>query len=382
MIDIAFGGMVAEELFFGECSTGWRATCSPPRSTPVRWWASSGWAPRWSRWRPSSTRAGASSARSWPTSRAGAEVEALLDDSKSSVTRMLDEHRHVVEALRDALLVRSELIGDEILEVIGRAVADPDILPGNLRDRPPGADGGCPAGDGTGRAAAADTVEGRAEMGSAGRIDRTARAGPGTTIGRATDRAGRSVRSERPPGATGMRDAVTGPRPAPDGPQAGQLGTADLTASTVANIGPGIDFYFGFGVIAVTAGVGAPLTILAAAVAVFLLAQGVAEFTRAEPSAGSFIEFVESGLGPVAGIATAVLVAVGYTIAMAGVFTMSGGFLALTLSHYGSPPPWGPLTLVITLAALALMVRGIRLSTAAVAAAVVLQVAIMVVACA
>jgi len=116
---------------------------------------------------------------------------------------------------------------------------------------------------------------------------------------------------------------------------------------------------------------------------VFLLAQGVAEFTRDEPSAGSFIEFVESGLGPVAGIATAVLVAVGYMIAMAGVFTMSGGFLALTLAHYGvATVPWGPLTLVITLAALALMVRGIRLSTSAVAAAVVLQVTIMVVACA
>ena len=176
---------------------------------------------------------------------------------------------------------------------------------------------------------------------------------------------------------------MTGSAPADDGLEAGQLGTADLTASTVANIGPGIDFYFGFGVIAVTAGIGAPLTILAAAVAVFLLARGVAEFTRAEPSAGSFIEFVESGLGPVAGVATAVLVAVGYTVAMAGVFTMSGGFLALTLAHYGvATVPWGPLTLVITLAALALMVRGIRLSTTAVAAAVVLQVTIMVVACA
>ena len=143
---------------------------------------------------------------------------------------------------------------------------------------------------------------------------------------------------------------MTGSAPADAGLEAGQLDTADLTASTVANIGPGIDFYFGFGVIAVTAGVGAPLTIVAAAAAVFLLARGVAEFTRAEPSAGSFIEFVESGLGAVAGIATAVLVAVGYTIAMAGVFTMSGGFLALTLSHYGvATVPWGPLTLVITL---------------------------------
>ncbi len=40
--------------------------------------------------------------------------------------------------------------------------------------------------------------------------------------------------------------------------KAGQLGTLDVTASTVANIGPGIDFYFAFGVIAVTAGVAAP----------------------------------------------------------------------------------------------------------------------------
>ena len=54
--------------------------------------------------------------------------------------------------------------------------------------------------------------------------------------------------------------------------KSGQLGTADVTASTVANIGPGIDFYFAFGVIAVTAGVAAPLTILAAGVAVVLLA--------------------------------------------------------------------------------------------------------------
>src|ERR1035438_655027 len=44
--------------------------------------------------------------------------------------------------------------------------------------------------------------------------------------------------------------------------KSGQLGTADVTASTVANIGPGIDFYFAFGVIAVTAGVGAPPPIL------------------------------------------------------------------------------------------------------------------------
>ncbi len=71
----------------------------------------------------------------------------------------------------------------------------------------------------------------------------------------------------------------------------------DVTASTVANIGPGIDFYFAFGVIAVLAGVAAPLTIIAGGVAVVLLAFTVAEFTKVEPSAGSFITYVETGLG-------------------------------------------------------------------------------------
>ncbi len=162
-----------------------------------------------------------------------------------------------------------------------------------------------------------------------------------------------------------------------------QLGTRDLTASTVANIGPGIDFYFAFGVIAVTAGVAAPLTIIAAAVAVIFLAYTVAQFTKAEPSSGSFITYVETSLGPRAGVVTALLVAVGYTVALAGVFTMSGGMVTLTLAHYTSwNAPWQPFTLVLTAAAVWLTVRGVKLSTSAVGIAVVVQVAIMVAVCA
>ncbi len=164
--------------------------------------------------------------------------------------------------------------------------------------------------------------------------------------------------------------------------KSGQLGTADVTASTVANIGPGIDFYFAFGVIAVTAGVAAPLTILAAGVAVVLLAFTVAEFTKAEPSAGSFITYVETALGARAGVATALLVTVGYTVAMAAVFTMSGGMVAMTIAHYTSwHIAWGPLTLVLTVGAIWLTVRGVKLSTTAVGVAVLVQVAIMVMVC-
>jgi amino acid transporter len=164
---------------------------------------------------------------------------------------------------------------------------------------------------------------------------------------------------------------------------AGQLGMADVTVSTVANIGPGIDFYFAFGVIAVTAGVAAPLTIVVAAVAVVLLAYTVAQFTKAEPSAGSFITYVGAGLGPRAGAATALLVAVGYTVAMAGVFTMSGGLVAMTLSHYTSLDlPWGPLSVALTVGAISVTARGLKLSTWAVGVAMAMQVAIMVAVCA
>ena len=163
---------------------------------------------------------------------------------------------------------------------------------------------------------------------------------------------------------------------------AGQLGTVDVTASTVANIGPGIDFYFAFGVIAVTAGVAAPLTILAAGVAVVFLAFTVAEFSRMEPSAGSFITYVETALGPIAGVLTALLVAVGFTVAIAGVFTMSGGMVTLTLEHYASwSPAWEPLSLVLTVGAIWLTARGVRLSTTAVGLAVLVQVAIMLAVC-
>jgi len=156
----------------------------------------------------------------------------------------------------------------------------------------------------------------------------------------------------------------------------------DLTSSTVANIGPGIDFYFAFGVIAVTAGVAAPLTIVAGGMAVVLLAFTVAEFTKVEPSAGSFITYVETSLGARAGVATALLVAVGYTVAIAGVFTMSGGMLALTVAHYTSwRLPWEPLTLALTVGAIWLTARGVRLSTTAVGVAVLVQVAIMLMVC-
>ncbi|MGZ6998226.1 MAG: hypothetical protein ACXVLZ_08370 [Acidimicrobiia bacterium] len=59
------------------------------------------------------------------------EVDTILNRAKDSVRELLDANRHVVEALRDELLERSELVGDEITAVINEArlantVADVD----------------------------------------------------------------------------------------------------------------------------------------------------------------------------------------------------------------------------------------------------------------
>jgi ATP-dependent Zn protease len=52
-----------------------------------------------------------------------ARTDRLLKEAKLAVKEQLDVHRPLVEALRDALLEREELIGAEILEVLSDAEA-------------------------------------------------------------------------------------------------------------------------------------------------------------------------------------------------------------------------------------------------------------------
>ena len=50
-------------------------------------------------------------------------VESLLREQKDRIREVLDSNRDLVEALRDALLERDELVGEQILEVIRAALA-------------------------------------------------------------------------------------------------------------------------------------------------------------------------------------------------------------------------------------------------------------------
>jgi ATP-dependent Zn protease len=122
LLQIAMGGMAAEELFFGESSSGVAGDLATATTTACQMVGALGMG--------SSLIADTSvgfTGSSDPTSKVLAsdagreEVEHLLASSKADARSMLDQNRHVVEALRDALLARDELVGTEIIEVIQAA---------------------------------------------------------------------------------------------------------------------------------------------------------------------------------------------------------------------------------------------------------------------
>ncbi|QIY71635.1 APC family permease [Streptomyces sp. RLB1-33] len=166
------------------------------------------------------------------------------------------------------------------------------------------------------------------------------------------------------PGAVGP-SSTSGPADStPQRLRGGVLGMADIAAATMANVGPAMSFFFGFAFLTTTAGIASPLTITAAGIAVALLGNTLAEFSRAHPSAGSFITFVGKTFGPVSAVTTALLAGLGYIIAMASVIAISGGFVQITLHHYtGVELPWIIWTLLLTGLSVVLMLRGVVVST-------------------
>ncbi|MDP9442388.1 MAG: AAA family ATPase [Actinomycetota bacterium] len=121
-IAIAFGGMVAEELFFGESGTGPAGDLQAATSAAAQMVGSFGMAGTLVSYDLLAGPPGAGVVAKVLASDDGrAAVEDILDNSKAEVTRVMGENRHLVEALRDALLDHEELVGQEILDVIRAA---------------------------------------------------------------------------------------------------------------------------------------------------------------------------------------------------------------------------------------------------------------------
>ena len=144
----------------------------------------------------------------------------------------------------------------------------------------------------------------------------------------------------------------------------GALGLVDISASTMANIGPAYSFYFGFAGIVIAAGLASPLVVLVAAVAIALLGNTLSQFSRAIPSTGGFITFIGKTFGGTSAVTTALVAGVGYIIAISSVLVISGGFLSIMIAYYtGTNIPWIVFSALFTAGAMYMMFRGVAVST-------------------
>jgi len=126
-IAIALGGLVAEELFLGESGTGPASDLSGATALAAQMVGSFGMA---------GSLISYDAIAEGPIGRTNLaakvlgdrdgkqRVEDILATQKARVTALLDENRDVVMALRDALIERDEIVGDEILVVIEKAIAN------------------------------------------------------------------------------------------------------------------------------------------------------------------------------------------------------------------------------------------------------------------
>jgi cell division protease FtsH len=118
LVQIAMGGWVAEELFFGQTSTGPASDLASATRTAAQMVGAAGMTGSLVSF--AATPHDLVSAVLHDTS-AREQLENVLDEARSHVRRLLSRNRHLVEALRDALLDRYELIGSEITDVLEAA---------------------------------------------------------------------------------------------------------------------------------------------------------------------------------------------------------------------------------------------------------------------
>jgi len=120
LMQIAFGGMVAEELFYGESGTGPASDLATATTIAVEMIGSMGLGDSLISFRAvdQGLVGGNFVATVLADGKARDAVDSLLTEQKAVVTSLLRDNRHLIEALRDALLERDELAEREILEVL------------------------------------------------------------------------------------------------------------------------------------------------------------------------------------------------------------------------------------------------------------------------
>ena len=127
------GGMAAEEMYFGEAGTGPSGDLQAATTAACQMVGSLGMGGSLISYDAAAVAgAGNTVAKVLANETARKNVEEILDDAKAVAAGLLHDHAAVLEALRDALLDREELVGEEIDEVIRSVAARYELI--DVRD--------------------------------------------------------------------------------------------------------------------------------------------------------------------------------------------------------------------------------------------------------
>lgn len=125
-VRVSLGGLVAEEMFFGESGTGPASDLQAATTLAVQMVGALGMGSSLVSFE-AATHGGAGGpnlvAKVLSNDGTRKEVDKLITTHKGYVTQLLADNRDLVEALRDKLLEREELLGDEIMTVLEKAEA-------------------------------------------------------------------------------------------------------------------------------------------------------------------------------------------------------------------------------------------------------------------
>jgi cell division protease FtsH len=127
LLQISMGGLVAEEKWFDEVSTGPAGDLSTATVIGAQMIGACGMGDSLISIAAAGTGvlSGGLVEKVLADKEARAELDALLSSSRDVARDIVTQHASVVEALRDALLARDELVGSEITEVIAQSLREP-----------------------------------------------------------------------------------------------------------------------------------------------------------------------------------------------------------------------------------------------------------------
>jgi ATP-dependent Zn protease len=126
LVQIALGGQCAEEIFFGDVSTGPGGDLLYATNTAAEMVGAHGMDGSLVSYLAVQNSSFSDTnivGRVLADDRGRDAVEALLQRNKVAALALMEQNKHLVEALRDALLEREELVGREITDVLEAAAA-------------------------------------------------------------------------------------------------------------------------------------------------------------------------------------------------------------------------------------------------------------------